>query len=137
MKLKFDDLEMAMEFSSMDSFGEHTAYLCKESGQIYYDSDASEEELPDDIYENERYIEIPTKRDLGLGKPLVLQFVEEFLPADFRTVQSIFSSSGAYSRYKALLEDRTMLDNWYEYEQDAQKKELLDWCKFNGIEVDI
>ena len=137
MKVKFDDLELALEFSSFDIYGDHCAYLCTESGHIYYESDALEEELPDDIFENDKYIEIPSKRELDLGKPLVLQFVEQYLPSDLDTVYSIFRSKGAYSRYKALLENRNALDKWYEYEQEAQKKELLSWCKYNGIEVSI
>jgi len=137
MKVKYDDLEMALDFSSFDSYGEHTAYLCTNSGQIYYDSDAIDEELPDDIDVNDKYIVIPSKRDLDLGKTLVLQFVEQFLPSDLEAVYSIFRTKGAYSRYKALLEDRNALDKWYEYEQEAIKRELLFWCKSNGIEVSI
>ena len=138
MKINFDDLEMAFEFSSSDgSFGEHAAYLCMESGKIYYDSDASEDVLPDDLYENSKYIKIPNKHDLDLRKPLVLKFVAENLPDDLETVYSIFRSKGAYSRYKALLADRDSLDAWYKFEQVTQREELQAWCKQNGIEVNI
>lgn len=138
MKIDYDDIETAFEFSSVDdSYGEHAAYLCIESGKIYYDSDASEDVLPDDLYENDKYIEIPNKHDLDLGKPLVLKFITEHLPDDLETVYAIFRSKGAYSRYKALLDDRDSLDKWYIFEQAAQREELLNWCNFNGIEVNI
>ena len=35
--------------------------------------------LPDDI-DDEKYIAIPNKKELDLGKPLVLDFTREFLP---------------------------------------------------------
>jgi hypothetical protein len=58
--------------------------LCdRQSGKIYWHSEFgdNDEELPDDI-DNEKYIAIPDKRALDLGKPLVLDFAREFLPDD-------------------------------------------------------
>lgn len=135
MKVDFSDLELAFEFTSMDSFGEHSAYLCKVTGIIYYDSDASEDELPEDIYVSDSYLEIPNKRDLDLGRFLVYRFVEEVLPSDLDAVYSIFRKKGAYSRYKSLLEKRNKLEEWYKYEDAEKRKELLSWCNSNGIEV--
>jgi len=37
--------------------------------------------LPDDIEGDKKYIAIPDKRELDLGKPLALDFAREFLPA--------------------------------------------------------
>ena len=79
-------------------------------GQDLWRSEASDldelnDELPDDIDDNEHYIVIPDKRDLGLGKPLVLEFAREFLPGDFDEVRYIFSRRGAYAKFRALLID--------------------------------
>ena len=38
------------------------------------------EPLPEDIDDGERYVPLPHKNDLGLGKPLILRFTNEFLP---------------------------------------------------------
>ena len=38
----------------------------------------ADEELPDDI-EDKKHISIPDKRELDLGKPLLLDFAREFL----------------------------------------------------------
>ena len=136
MKVKLDDLALALEFSSSD-YDDSCAYLCTESGHIYYDSDATEDVLPDDIFENIKYIEIPSKSDLDLGKPLVLQFVAQYLPLEIDAVHAFFRSRGAYSKFKTLLEKHNALDKWYAYEQSAQKKELLFWCENNGIDVSV
>ena len=76
----------------------------RQSGKIYWHSEFgdNDEELPDDI-DDEKYISIPDKRELDLGKPLVLDFAREFLPDDYDEVSHIFSRRDAYRRYKDLL----------------------------------
>ncbi len=139
MSVKFDDLELAFFYIS-DPYSGNVAYLCKKTGKTFLQSDlydTPEEVLPDDIEENEQYIELPSSAELELGKTLVLDFVSEYLPSEINNVYTIFSSKGAYSRYKSLLESHGVIDKWYEYEQSAQKKALIKWCSENGIEIDI
>ena len=90
MALNYSDLEMAIEFASPGFGYDNSAWLDKESGMIYYDSDASEDELPDDLYENEKYLQISDKREFGLGKQLAIEFTRYFLPDDLDQVYSIF-----------------------------------------------
>src|SRR5437016_9280468 len=94
----FSDLLLAFEFVSSGGMGENEAYLDRRSGKIYWHSKVgdNDEELPDDIDE-ENYISIPDKRELDLGKPLVLDFAREFLPDDYDEVRHIFSRRGAYA----------------------------------------
>jgi hypothetical protein len=75
MPVSFSDLQLAFEFVSSGGMGENEAYLDRQSGKIYWHSEFgdNDEELPDDI-DNEKYIAIPDKRELDLGKPLVLDF---------------------------------------------------------------
>jgi hypothetical protein len=61
--------------------------------------------------------------------------VGQYLPEDLETVSAIFRSRGAYSRFKVLLSDREVLDEWYEYENSAQENELKKWCNDNDIEI--
>lgn len=141
MPVKFDELESAYEFvSASGGFGSNEAFLCRRSGTIYWRSDplvtGIEEELPDDIEDDEKYIAIPDKRELDLGKPLVLDFAREFLPDDYGDVHYIFSKRGAYGKFKALLVQRGALDRWYKFESEATKRALRDWCKVNEIEVE-
>jgi hypothetical protein len=74
-------------------------------------------------------------RDPALGKPLVLDFVRQFLPDDFDEVQQIFSSRGAYARFKHLLDRRGALDQWYDFEAKAEERALRMWCDLNSIEL--
>ena len=136
MNIKLAELIDAMDFVSVATF-ENKAYLHKATGKIYWQSeeDFGFEALPDDIGD-ENYLEIPSNHDLGLGKPLVMEFVYEFLPDAAREVQAIFRKQGAYSRYKSLLDNHDLLDQWHQYQADAQARAIREWCEENGIELD-
>src|SRR5215218_7363336 len=72
MPTKFDDLLTSLDFASTDGGGRNEAFLCRETGKIYWRSpDLDEiEEVPDDVEDDEKYIPIPDKKELDLGKPL-------------------------------------------------------------------
>jgi len=141
MPVSFQEILDAFEFVSMGGGpGEHQALLCRQTGKIYWHSEYSDlddlnDELPDDIEDDEKYIAIPDKRELGLGKPLVLDFAREFLPDDFDEVRYIFSKRGAYPKFRALLERRKAIDRWHEFESKATERALRDWCELNSIAV--
>lgn len=78
---------------------------------------------------------LPSKRELGLGKPLALNFAREFLPNDIDDVQRIFARRGAYPRFHNLLIRREIRDRWHEFEAKAAERALRDWCEDNGIEL--
>ena len=48
----------------------------------------------------------------------------------------MFRRKGAYSNYKALLERRGLLDEWYDIENSREEQALRRWCKENEIELD-
>src|SRR5262245_43006099 len=120
MPVSWDDVLLAFHFVNGSRFGENQAFLCKTSGRIYCHSDlldgldelpddleggkqaASDEiaklpddnKLPADIEDEDKYLAIPDKRELDLGKPLALDFASEFLPHDFADVRRMFSKRG-------------------------------------------
>ncbi len=138
MPVSFSDLLLAFDFVNDGAPGTHEAYLCKESGKIYCqfeDSAEFDDELPDDIDDPEKYVPIPDKKELDLGKPLVFDFVSQFLPDEIDKVRRIFSHRGAYGNFKDLLAEKGALDRWYEFSAEAEKKALREWCEENSIEV--
>ena len=98
MAVTFSDLQLAFEFVSSGGMGENEAYLDRQSGKIYWHSEFgdNDEELPDDI-DHKKYISIPDKRELDLGKPLVLDFAREFLPDDYDEVRQIFQPKRCFT----------------------------------------
>lgn len=140
MPVGFKDILDAFEFVNFGGSDEHQAYFCKQSGKIYWHSDVMEldepdNELPDDIDDDEKYLEIPDKRELDLGKPLALDFARQVLPGDFDEVRRIFSRRGAYASFKDLLARKRALDQWYEFERNATERALREWCELNGLEL--
>ena len=92
-----------------------------------------EDEIPEEIYDREDCIEIPHKNDLDLGKTLVFEFVDKYLPNDFERIRRIFRKRGAYARYKDLLDDRGFLQKWYDFENTRQTETLRRRCEDNEI----
>lgn len=130
--VEFFDLEMAVEFGSFDG---NFAYLNRETGEIYYQGDSVDEQLPLDI-DSDKYLEIPSKHSFDSGKALVIAFVSEQLPDDLYAVYNFFRAKGAYAKYKKLLERRGCLETWYQYEQQALTQAIADWCTDNNISHD-
>ncbi len=136
--MKYSDIEDAFMFVSMSPPHEHYAYLNKETGETYYVSTLGDsDELPDDLEENEKYISIPHKSDLNLGRNLVFDFISANLPDEYEQVRRIFSRKGAYARFKDLLESKGQLEAWYEFEQKATEEALRGWCKENDISLAV
>jgi len=135
-KLTLSEIEDAFLFVNMSSYGDHTAYLSKKTGEIYYSSESGDyDKLPDDDDTLADCVEIPHRNDLNLGKNLVLQFVSEHIPEAIARIEKIFGKKGAYSRYKAFLEEKGFLEQWYDYENRRQSEELKQWCKDNNIDL--
>src|SRR5579864_4281659 len=139
MPLSFEEILNAFDFVNLNGVGENNAYLSRRSGKIYWRAEFSdldlEDELPNDIDDGDKYLTIPDKRELDLGKPLVLDFAAQFLPDDFDDVRQIFGKRGAYGQFKALLARRNALERWYEFERKATERALREWCKVNDVEL--
>ena len=140
MPVTFQDILDAFEFVGIGGGGLHRAILCRRTGKIYQHTEFSDleefnDEMPDDVVDEEKYIDIPDKRELGLGKPLALDFAREFLPDDFDEVRYMFSKRGAYKKFRALVTRRNVLDHWYDFESKATERALRGWCEFNSIEL--
>ncbi len=138
MPVSFEEILNAFEFVSAGGLGEHQAFLCIQSGKIYWHSDLSDldeadDELPEDVEDDEKYLEIPDKRELDLGKPLALDFARQVLPGDFDEVRRMFRRRGAYANFKHLLARRQVLEQWYDFEQKATERALREWCELNSI----
>jgi L-amino acid N-acyltransferase YncA len=137
VKIKYEDMASAFEFVSAGAPMEHSAYVSRDSGNIYWVSDLvdSEEELPEDLETSDRYLAVPHKNDLDLGRYLVTRFVRQAIPDSEPEVEAIFRRRGAYGRFKDLLDAKGQLDAWYRFEEAAQEEALHAWCADNDIEM--
>ena len=138
MPVAWSEILDALEFLGMsDEFG-NAAWVCRETGAVHMHSDLYDEleALPEDIDDPEKYIVLPTPRDLDLGTRLVMRFAAERLSDRTDEISAIFSRKGAYRRFKDFLMRIDALESWYAYEAEAKEKALREWCAENGVEVE-
>lgn len=137
VKVKLDDLLIALEWVSSAGSFQNSAYISKDRGAIYLCSDdyELEDELPEDLDDPSKYIAVPHKNDLDLGTRLAIRYIDEELPNHASTIREIFRKKGAYAKFKALLDREGHLDNWYSYESKAVEKALRAWAEENGIYI--
>ena len=65
-----------------------------------------------------------------------MRFAKDQIPDHFYEVRRIFQRKGAYSRFKALLQDIGALQLWYDFERAEQAEAIREWCKENNIELE-
>ena len=94
-----------------------------------------EEEVPEDLETSDRYLMVPAKAELDLGRSLALRFTEQELPEACDEVARIFSKKGAYGRFKQLLEQRDKLSPWFEFEAAETEAALRRWCQENDLQA--
>ena len=137
ISVDLDELLEAVEFVSAGMLTEHRAYISSDYGAIYWVSESGDvdEDAPKDLEESDRYIAVPGRPDLGLGRSVALRFAGEQLPNELDTVRRFFARPGAYGRFKDLLAARGQLDKWYAFEAECTERALCDWCEAQAIEV--
>ncbi|WP_343674148.1 hypothetical protein [Paraburkholderia heleia] len=136
--IKYDDLSLAIDFVSYAAPMEHNAYVSLDTGKVWWTSDpgdAFDEEMPDDLETSDRYLAIPHRNDLDLGRPLALRFAAQALPACYDQIEGFFRRQGAYACFKDLLAREGVLERWYSFEADAVESALRHWCAKNGLEL--
>lgn len=103
--VQFSELLDAFQFVGTGAPYESSAFVNLDTGAIHCTSSVIEleEKVPENLETSDRYIAVPHKNDLDLGRNLALSFVEQQLPADYKAAADFFRSRGAYSRFKDLL----------------------------------
>lgn len=135
--VKLTDLLDGLEFSSFDGLLTSATYVCTVTGVVYFVSEGGvlNDDLPEDLETSDRYVQLPSKNELDLGRNLVFSFIENCLPEEYETVRGVFQKRGAYAKFKNLLERKGLLNQWYAYEQVQKESALRLWCEDNGFEV--
>jgi hypothetical protein len=133
----WSELLDAFEFKSSGGSEDHAAFVDLETGALHFVSDALDldEDAPDDLESSDRYLTLPDKNELGLGRELVLSFTEQHLPAELERVASYFQKRGPYARFKELIADRGVLESWYDFEKQATERALRNWCDEHDLQL--
>ena len=104
-----DDLVMAIDMvSASESCGiDSYAYVCTVTGKVWVtgfdDESLEDQDLPSDLSDNPQYIMAPDKREM------------------------------AYGKYKRLLEQHQLLEQWHGHEEQEVERALERWCEANSL----
>jgi hypothetical protein len=140
MKHSFDEIFKAFEFVSLAPVDDNQAILNIATGEIVQKTGMlDEEEFPEEVETSDNYIWIPHKDDLDLGKGLIFDFVDLYMPEEKKAAKRLFrfGRAGAVSGFVKLLESLGKIGQWREFEKEETRNALLDWCDENEIEIDV
>lgn len=135
--VQLDDLLAVFDWVSSSAPAVNDAFVSRVSGKLHWSSDDVEldDELPQDIDDGTLYVAVPHRFDLNLGKGLALAFAGEQLSDSFEMVADAFRKRGAYARFKEVLERRSLLQAWYDYEIHATEDALRGWAVKQGLSL--
>ena len=135
--VSYADLLDAFEWVSASADLQNSAFVSRKTGCTHWasETDALEDALPEDIDDASIYVAVPHKHDLDLGSTLTLRFAEEKMPEAADTVAAFFRQRGAYARFKNFLEQKGVLQVWYDYEAEAVERALRDWSDEQGLQL--
>ena len=133
--VRWPDLELSFHYASAEGIGVNRAWLSLVTGEFHWYSELGDnlEELPEDIDDASRYVQLPHKNELDLGRRLAFRFVREQAPELMDDVEDTFRRRGAYGRSKDLLDDNDLMEQWYAYEEQATRTVLRTWCDENDV----
>jgi hypothetical protein len=138
MTVDYDDLRLAFEFVSSSAPTENQVFVSLDTGQTFWISNGEpvdDAEIPDDVEESDRYVAVPHKHDLDLGRELVFRYAAQHLPHRLDEILDLFHARGAYRRFRALLEAENRLQQWQAFEEEATRRALQEWCDDNGLQL--
>lgn len=135
--MKLRDIEFAFAFVADGQPSERSAFVFRSTGPTFLHSEFGDDldDLPDDVYDSQDYLEIPHFKEL-LGKGPVWEFVAAEMPEREAEVHSFFRGPGGYRLYKRLLQDLGLLESWYEFEHGSRRESVVEWCRENGLKLD-
>jgi hypothetical protein len=128
MPVSLKDIREAFEFVCAGGGGEHQAFLCKQSGKLYCHSDLCDDLdiLPNDIDDTEKFLQIPDKKELDLGKPLALDFRPPIPARRLRRRSTIFQQKGRLRQIQGSVGSKGRARSVVRFRGESRGKSLED-----------
>ena len=140
MTHQFETILRAFEFVSAAPLEENQAILNRATGEIVCKTGMlDEEEFPEEVESSDNFVWIPHRDELDLGRGLAMDFAEEYIPHEKKTVKRMFRfwRKNPFSDFLAFLERLGRIGEWRAFEKQETRYALLDWCDDNEVEVDV
>jgi len=110
-----------------------------EEGELTSDSPAWQREAVQkarEILTTQHYIPLPDPCDIN-EYGMMQDFCYGVEDDKIRNLLLIMiKGPGAFSRFKAALDEFNLTEKWYQYRDEAFRQIALSWCEANGITID-
>lgn len=135
LKIDRDDFVLALTFHV--ELSDSNTYLDTETGEIMFTGDGADEETPQDIDDNPRYLWIAP-----IEAHESFRIMEDFVASVTDTkaaarLTDALDGPKPFRRFKdALLDYPKLREAWFAFEGAAHASLAQAWCEANGIEVE-
>jgi len=129
------DQHLAVEHVTTGGAYGTEAFIDLRSGAILCGGIDAEVPFPDDVYDEKRYLPVPAKKELGLGRDDALAFTEHHAPQLLSRAEYIFNAAGAFDRFKLLVREHGLLNAWYAYQDERLRQALAEWAGLNDLRL--
>lgn len=139
-------LELVIEAIEMADDNSTAYYDLEKDELLWYVEDVGYQQEEDDEVIEEmieegwktRFFRLPGKFDIN-EYHFMEDFIDEEVPAG--NMQDRFYSAirgrGAFRKFREMLERFDLLDEWYVYKEEAQKKLAIEWCEENEFNYEV
>lgn len=136
ISVEYSEIELAIDFVGDGEGYGNMAFVDAMTGDLIWESDEFLDEDSPKRVSGRDYIEIPSRRELGVSSRSAVEFARRSLDAQgYETVDAMFRKRGAYRRFKDYLDEIGMLDRWHEYEAQQLRALVEDWAEEQSIEL--
>lgn len=139
MKVDIDDVMLEFELANND-MGNAVYYIRKENR--FVDSWADEfmecREAAEECEDDEGYwVRVPDRYAQN-GYGIMEDFIYSLENETAREwLSNAIRGKGAFRRFRGACERFHILDDWYDFEENAKRKQAIEWCENNGIEYEM
>lgn len=136
-KLKIDRDDFVQALTCHFELSDSNSYLDTETGEILFTGDELEEETPQDIDDNPRYVWIAP-----IESHESFRIMENFVASVSDTkaaahLTDALNRPKPFRRFKdALLDYPALREDWFAFERAAHALLAQAWCEANDIEVE-
>ncbi len=132
--IKLSEIIEALEDINMES----SCYFNKETNKILWYSEYNEENstYTDVDEENDNIISMFnyfTKNDYTIMQDFIVTIKDISIKDELYRVTS---GKGAFNRFRNVLEQNNIVDDWYKYRDDRYKDIAKEWCIVNNIKFE-
>ena len=148
-KVLLENLIEGLEFQTDES----ASFLNKDTGEVVTvtgeefraaEEDESPEDMPEwmleavanakDILTSDSYLELPSKYEIH-----EYRIMEQFClsQSDDERREELYQGikgRGAFRRFKELIHEHGIAEDWYRHRDEALKEIAIDWCDAHGVE---